>query len=98
MCVLHTCDTIGCCNPKHLWIGDRAANNADMRRKGRAVFPPGSNMKGETHWASKLTNSDVFNIRKRISDGERHGVIAADYSVDPSLISGIKIGRVWKHI
>lgn len=36
-CILHTCDNPPCCNPKHLWAGTRADNNADSARKGRTV-------------------------------------------------------------
>jgi hypothetical protein len=35
MCVLHECDNPPCMNPEHLFLGDRPANNADMRAKGR---------------------------------------------------------------
>ena len=33
--VLHRCDVPACCNPSHLFLGDSAANVADMVSKGR---------------------------------------------------------------
>lgn len=34
-CVLHSCDTPPCINPKHLWSGTQAENVRDMIYKGR---------------------------------------------------------------
>lgn len=34
-CVLHTCDTPGCCNDRHLFEGTRTDNHDDMVSKGR---------------------------------------------------------------
>lgn len=39
MCVCHKCDVRLCVNPEHFFIGDRAANNADARAKGRNPRP-----------------------------------------------------------
>jgi hypothetical protein len=33
--VLHRCDVPACCNPEHLFLGTQAANNLDMKLKGR---------------------------------------------------------------
>lgn len=37
MWVLHHCDVRHCVRPDHLWLGDNAANVADMMAKGRQV-------------------------------------------------------------
>jgi HNH endonuclease len=59
-CVLHKCDVRSCVNPSHLFLGDRAANIADMIAKGRAVYP-----KGMAHGRSRLDEVALQKIRSR---------------------------------
>jgi hypothetical protein len=55
-CVLHKCDVRSCVNPDHLFLGDRAANIADMIAKGRANRGRGR---------SKLNEDAIQKIRSR---------------------------------
>jgi len=90
VCLLHKCDVRNCVRPKHLFLGSRADNNADMMRKKRNRQP-----KGEQHHRAKLTNSDIIAIRK---DTRRQIDIAADYGVKQHIVSRIKRRKIWRHI
>lgn len=84
--VMHSCDNPGCINPSHLSLGSRGDNNRDAKAKGR-------NASGERHGHARLTRRQVDAIR---SDARQNVEIARDYRVNPSHISGIKSGRVWR--
>jgi len=55
LCVLHYCDVPTCVNERHLWLGSKADNNADMKHKGRA----NKLMLGVVNPNSKLTLEQV---------------------------------------
>ena len=55
--------------------------------------------RGEANGHSKLLVKDVVNIKRRIAKGETNKSIAASYPhVDPSVVSAIRIGRIWGHL
>ena len=68
-------------------------NHRHSLRMGLYVPP-----KNEDHWNSRLKESDVHEIRARISDGEMLKMIAKHFGVSHSAISGIKNGRTWRNI
>jgi DNA invertase Pin-like site-specific DNA recombinase len=54
--------------------------------------------KGDKHSQNKLTESDVFEIRKLLQNGLTQSEIAKKYAVIRQTISCIKIGKSWSHI
>lgn len=90
-CVCHKCDNRKCVNPTHLWLGDRAANLADMTQKGRRV-------RGERSGTAKLTERDVLRIRELRSTGKPLPQIAAMFGIAFQTVSSIALGKTWKHL
>jgi group I intron endonuclease len=54
--------------------------------------------KGSKQWCAKLTEDDVRQIKIDLAKGESHPSIAKRYGVDRSIISGINIGKIWRHV
>lgn len=84
--VRHKCDVPACVNPDHLCIGTHADNVRDKVDRGRAP-------RGESHVNSKLTDSQVDEVRAMLSRGVRQKDIAAMFDVTQAAISSIHIGR-----
>ena len=105
ICVLHNCpggDNPRCVNPAHLWLGTRADNNRDCRRKGRARHPsfkkdPLRCVRGERIHTSKLTSKTVIEIREKYSTGNfLQSDLAKEFNVSNAAISAIITKRNWK--
>lgn len=90
--VCHKCDNPSCVNPDHLWLGTAKDNAMDMAKKGRQVGPF-----GEKQHLSKLTESDVIEIRK-LKLSYTYIEIGEMYGVYYSTIEKIVNGRTWKHV
>jgi hypothetical protein len=88
MLVCHHCDTRLCVNPIHLFLGSRADNIHDAKKKGRTSS-------GEKRYNAKLTNEKVRQIRQ---DERTLAEIAAAYGVASSLISRVKTRDIWKNV
>lgn len=89
--VLHKCDTPGCVNPDHLYLGTNDDNVQDKYDRDR-------NAKGERCANSKLTVEAVREIRRRLANGENKHQLARDFGVRYQTIRAVEIGRTWSHV
>lgn len=99
--VMHHCDNPSCVCPEHLKPATVAENNLDKKLKGREA-----RQKGESNAGSKLTESQVRDIRNRANVGLRTGYnngsnlkeLAVEYKVCVDTIRLIAHKKIWKHI
>ena len=86
----HTCGKghLGCVNPRHLQWASPLENQRHKRQHGTLSF-------GERRYNHKLSDEVVANILK---DDRPQKVIAAQLGVNPSVISRIRSGLIWKHV
>lgn len=82
--VLHRCDTPGCINPDHLFLGTHAENMADRAVKRRQAI-------GERNGAAKLTDDQVREILRTKRPGHAAD-LAERFGVSTSLIHQICAG------
>ena len=82
--ICHTCDNPSCVNPDHLWAGTHVENMMDMTEKGRQ--------------SSKLTNVEVFKIRKLHEEGYSNSKLMELFNTSSCQISNIIHRRTWKHV
>ena len=90
--VLHRCDNPLCVNPDHLFLGTQRDNVKDMWDKGRARQGVS---KGENHGCSKLTESQVIEIRTSSENGP---TVARRVGVSTSTVYDIRNRKIWTHI
>ena len=67
-----------------MFLGTHLENIEDAKRKGR--------------WRNKLTDDDIPVIRYMLAVGCRQHDIGMLFGIDPSVISEINTGKVWKHV
>jgi hypothetical protein len=90
--VLHACDNPGCVRPSHLFLGTRADNAKDAKRKGRHTH--GARVPG-----AKLTDAGVIFARRRYAEGGiTQKALAAMLGVAQGTMADILNGRRWKHL
>lgn len=84
----HRGDTPACINPLHMFVGDAAANSADMRRKMRSSH-------GAARPLAKLTDADIPRIR---ASSVGVAELARHYGVTTGCIVQVRQRRTWKHV
>ncbi len=87
MSVCHSCDTPGCVNINHLFLGTHADNMQDMARKKRHPY-----RLAESNVRAKLTNDQVKEIRAR---KESANALASVYSVSKRTILNVRHGYTY---
>lgn len=88
MFVCHKCDIPLCINPDHLWLGTNQENTADKVNKRRQY-------QGKRHWAAKLAQDQVIEIRRSALGSSELGRI---YGVSPTQIDKVKQRASWKDL
>lgn len=106
--VCHACDNPPCCNPRHLWAGDAAANMKDRDAKGRGVrvsgdahfsrARPGLVARGERHGRSKIDEASVLLILESSFRGESCAVLATRHGLSYRGVRDIVTRKTWKHV
>lgn len=90
---LHKCGNghLACINPRHLYWGDVRENCRDMVAHGTSPV-------GEQNKNSKLSETDIRAIRRRLKEGEMQKLIAKDYSITQAHVSRIGSREMWGHL
>ena len=93
MFVCHKCDNRHCVNPDHLFLGTCLDNTLDMLSKGRPF-----NHDGTHNHNAKLTESQVFEIRKEFMAGKTKSEIGREHGIGSSQICKIVSEKSWKRV
>lgn len=104
--VCHHCDNPPCVNPAHLFAGTHVENARDAQAKGRLRWAPGHalrldpsrQMHGEGHYAARLTEDMVRDIRRRVREGETQTDVARSVGVHLMTVNDVVRGRTWRHV
>jgi hypothetical protein len=95
-CALHSCDTPGCCNLRHISEGTHQLNQQQKAYRGRSL-------RGTSQHSNKLSENQVREIRSLHIPFVKKGpmstsAIARRYGVTRHLIKLIVRRRLWRHI
>jgi hypothetical protein len=90
--VCHTCDNRKCVKPEHLYLGTPADNMNDRDNRGRHV-----SSHGEHNGASKLSESDVLEIREAYKAGGcSQRELGLRYGVNQQTVGRLVNHKTWR--
>lgn len=94
--ICHHCDNPSCVCPNHLFAGTPRDNVQDAIQKGRRrhTNPP----RGERSGKAKLTSQQVYEIRKRYTEGESSSALANEYGINPRYVVKLVKRERWAHL
>lgn len=87
--VLHECDTPGCVNHSHLFLGTQLDNMRDMEEKGRSNRTYGGTGGGR----SLMSDEDVERLKAMRASGMTMQAIGDELGVTKSSVSKILLGQ-----
>lgn len=90
--VMHSCATLHCVNPEHLFIGARHHMEECRAKSGRP------HLRGSESPNAKLQESDVREMRSMFAGGDLCERIAELFGVDPETAHDAIHGITWKHV
>lgn len=94
-CVLHHCDNRLCCNPDHLYEGDREDNMRDCIERGnRAYVGP----EGEKNVNAKLSEGEVERVVEMVEGGASQVDVADEFEVSFDAVNDIINGHSWTSV
>ena len=108
--VLHSCDTPGCVNPGHLFLGTNSDNMKDMGSKGRQPKGPCKARNGSVNGRATLDEVSVLLVRElaggprgmgRPKDSEgklTYRSIAAMLDLSVSVVTRIVRKETWRSV
>jgi hypothetical protein len=90
--ICHSCDNPPCVNPRHLFVGTRADNTADMVAKLRHV-------RGSDLPQAKLTTNQVIEARRLYASGAFTIVnLAKRFPISGKAMGHIVRRTTWRHV
>lgn len=93
--LLHSCDNPSCVNPEHLSQDTHQKNMRDAQDRGRMKQPC---LRGSKHSQSKLTETDVVEIRRLCTEGKSANFIGKKFGIGRNNVYAIRDKKTWIHV